>query len=193
MSVEWVRTIGGYEVSEIGQVRSVNRFVPCRGGKRLVEGRVLKPFVCKNTGYLQVMIARKKYSVHRLIAEAFCGAHTDDQVVNHKDGNRQNNVASNLEWITRSENIRHAYRVLGIKNSMKGRFSAEHPSSKPVVSQDIRSGEVKYYASAMDAVREGFNSSCISRCCSGQNASHKGRHWYLVEPGVTFGDGRRVA
>lgn len=50
--------------------------------------------------------------VHRLVAMAFCNGYFDKADVNHKDGNKSNNISSNLEWCTRSENQIHSIKVL---------------------------------------------------------------------------------
>ena len=54
--------------------------------------------------------------VHRLVALAFIPNPENKAEVNHKDGNKHNNHADNLEWVTRSENLLHSYRVLGRDN-----------------------------------------------------------------------------
>lgn len=58
-------------------------------------------------------------SVHRLVAEAFVPRVEGKDVVNHKDGNKHNNCAENLEWVTNQENIQHAWNT-GLKQSTKG-------------------------------------------------------------------------
>ncbi len=60
---------------------------------------------------------RKRYYVHRLVAKAFLLNPNDYTDVNHVDGNKQNNHVNNLEWCSRSHNLKHAYK-LGLKKSV---------------------------------------------------------------------------
>lgn len=92
---------GKYQVSTWGRVRSLY------GG----EIRILKPF--KNEkGYLKVQLSNsgkgKKYRVNRLVAQAFIPNLYNLPQVNHKDGNKENNSYTNLEWTTNSINQKHA-------------------------------------------------------------------------------------
>lgn len=172
MTEEWRPIVGHptYEVSSLGGVR------------RTKTGRKLRP-VELSTRYLGVTLEdRIQYLVHRLVARAFIGPPRNDQHANHKNGVRADNRAENLEWCSPSENVRHAFRTLGRKNPFQGRFSAEHPTSKAIVATSIETGEETRYASAMDAVRAGFDSSCISRCVRGDNAYHRGYRWRYAEP-----------
>lgn len=99
---------GFYEVSDMGNVRSLKR--------KTTNGKVLAQ---KNStgGYPTVCLCKnnqkKSFVVHRLVAIAFIENQGNKPEVNHKNGIRTDNRASNLEWVTRSENERHAYKVLG--------------------------------------------------------------------------------
>lgn len=100
-----------YEVSDAGAVRSLRKNPP----------RTLKP-VNHGAGYLAVNLyrgttisARKRY-IHDLVAEAFIGPKPSGMTVNHKDGVKTNNVVSNLEYLTLSDNLRHAHRTGLINN-----------------------------------------------------------------------------
>lgn len=111
-----VRYEGLYQVSNYGKVRSIQRIITYNGvgkggGKRLYPSIELKP--CLNSvGYYQVSLSvnnkRKRYMVHRLVAEAFCFHPINKDCVNHIDGDYLNNKCDNLEWVSTKENVRHA-------------------------------------------------------------------------------------
>lgn len=125
---------GRYQVSDLGRVRRLE----CRAkdGRRL-SAKMLSP--CLNSAnFVCVSLECKSKTVHRLVAEAFCEKTGEDAVeVNHIDGDRSNNTATNLEWVTSSENTMHSYRVLKRGNfrpikcvTKDGKFSAEFPSMR---------------------------------------------------------------
>lgn len=63
-------------------------------------------------GYAHVKLGADNWkSIHRLVAEAFIDNHDNKPLVNHIDGNTINNHVSNLEWVTHSENMIHAYKT----------------------------------------------------------------------------------
>ena len=101
---------GLYEVSAIGQVKSLDRTVKGRWGKMTLRGKVMKLQVNKY-GYLCVGLRdgkkQKLCTVHRLVAKAFLMG-DDSLTVNHIDGNKTNNSVYNLEWVTAKENSSHA-------------------------------------------------------------------------------------
>jgi NUMOD4 motif/HNH endonuclease len=168
-----------YEVSNFGRIRSLPRIVRSGlgNGTRAIEGKILKPFISKRTKYFQVSLtngARK--SLHRLVAFAFCDGFFDGAVVNHKNGNRQDNKSSNLEWVTQKQNNIHSFAVLKRKPTSLGKFGAEHPASKPIKMVCKKTGFTEVFDSGMSAKRvyPWIDSGAVSKCCAGKSKSHKG-------------------
>jgi hypothetical protein len=103
-----------YEVSNLGRIRSIERMVVNKSGLRTVPYKILSPFV-NEVGYQLVILyngnKQKAVRVHRLVATAFVPNPDGKREVNHNDGDKLNNAASNLGWMTRKENMEHAYRM----------------------------------------------------------------------------------
>ena len=104
-SLKWKKYNDFIEVSEAGDVKSHGK---------LIKGEIVK------AGYRRIHVSHEgksyKFFVHRLVAEAFIDNPEKLPVVNHKDGNKLNNSVNNLEWITYSGNLSHAYRT-GLRSS----------------------------------------------------------------------------
>lgn len=80
-----------------------------QGRIRNISGYIYKPY--ENGRYIHLKIKGKHIIIHRAVAEAFLSTFTPDCVINHLDGNRKNNAASNLECVTQSENLIHSYKI----------------------------------------------------------------------------------
>lgn len=107
---------GFYEVSDQGQVRSLDRIVLGRDGTPYpFKGRVLRPHPNKNVEYLQISLWKDgigtSHYVHILVAQAHIPNPNQLPEVNHRDGIRVHNFKSNLEWITSSGNKLHAVQT----------------------------------------------------------------------------------
>ena len=141
-------------VSNLGRVRSANGIIT--EGYEASSGR----------GYLRAKINGKKHSVHRLVALAFLPPPPSEMhtQVNHIDGNPANNRADNLEWVTRSENIRHSY------DTNAERKSNAPKRSKPVLGRQHGSEEewVEYESANAAARALGVDSGSVSNCCNGR-------------------------
>jgi hypothetical protein len=124
MQKERWKNIKGYEghylVSSLGRVKSIARMVKARGGLRVVPEIILSPGI-NEYGYAYVILFKankgKPFRVNRLVAKAFIANTLNKKEVNHLDGDKLNNRKSNLEWSTRSENLKHIGRLkrLGIQ------------------------------------------------------------------------------
>ena len=91
-----------YQISKFGRVSNIK------------TERVLK--LCVNSsGYKKVVLNGKNEYVHRLVAETFIPNPHNLPEVNHKDGNKWNNCVDNLEWVSKSDNAKHAFD-LGLRN-----------------------------------------------------------------------------
>ena len=101
----WIPIPGhlGYEVSDQGRVRSVDRIVPHPNGDLTLQGKVLKPVAGKR-GYLAVTVGRP-VTVHSLVTLAFLGPRPEGQEVRHLNGQRHDNRLENLEYGTKDENM----------------------------------------------------------------------------------------
>ena len=152
MAEEW-RDIEGYEglyqVSNLGNVRSLRT-------KAIMKTNIT------NWGYCQVCLRahgeRKNKAVHRLVAIAFIPNSESKDEVNHINGIKTDNRADNLEWVTRRENIRHAYKS-GLRNAVD-----EAHGQMKVVAINVITGEIMQYPSQGNAaIRLGINQGSISR------------------------------
>lgn len=105
---------GLYEVSDKGRIRSTRR----PGAK----GGIMKQYI-DTRDYPGVQLTKQNvgrpHKVHRLVAKAFCKGFKSRSVVNHKNGNKKDNRAENLEWCSEWFNKLHAYNMLGVNKGEK--------------------------------------------------------------------------
>jgi len=158
---------GLYSVSKEGEVYSERRGIflkKCLGG----GGRYLSVSLRKDG-------ENKMFMVHRLVALAFVENPDGKPEVNHKDGDRKNNAAKNLEWCTRSENMKHAVRtgllVISKETQFKKGFDKKRNDKSKLSEDQVReirrrhaNGE-KFSEIARDY---DLNQSNIRRCCTRQ-------------------------
>lgn len=147
-----------YEITKDGKIISLKH-----NKKREIKGYIDK------YGYRRVLIyekgKRKKYFVHRLVAEKYIPNLNNLPQVNHKDGNKLNNCVDNLEWVTPKENIRHA-----IKNG----FRKSNNSTVLNVNQ-VKEIKKLFETKSMKEIAEMYNVSlsCIKHI-------HAGHTWNNV-------------
>ncbi|HEX8610136.1 MAG TPA: NUMOD4 domain-containing protein [Telluria sp.] len=182
MIEEW-KSVGGaegaYEVSSLGAVRSLDRMVSTFSKtrtpmKRLQRGRVLRTWFDCN-GYAVVYICgdgrREAINVHRIVAFAFCATRTGCNDVNHINGDKACNAATNLEWMTRKENVAHAIDIGLVSRRMR------------ILSKSIETGEqVEYESTAAAALALGNKNKGgnISSAANGKLKQAYGFLWSYV-------------
>jgi len=178
---------GYYEVSNLGNVRSLERIVTYELKTKSIVNRVVK---AKNysvhigsDGYyctdLKLNKDRKTISIHRLVAKAFIPNPENKPTVNHKDGIKSNCTVSNLEWSTQGENNKHAFNT-GLKKPTR-MLGIDNPKSKPVIQLDKTGNVLNRFISTIEAQQKtGINRKCVSDCANGK-AKHAGGYlWKYI-------------
>ena len=120
---EWrdIPDFEGYQVSNLGNVKSVDRLRRGKFGMKKVKGKLLKQNLNKK-GYPEVRFRKNGNHtrlVHKIVASAFMIKPENCTQINHKNGIKTDNRVKNLEWVTQSENQLHAYK-LGLQPSRSG-------------------------------------------------------------------------
>ncbi len=175
---------GLYEVSNFGRIKSKERVVNNSKGKRIVKSKILSPFI-SNSGYYAIVLHKtrpvfKLNYIHRLIANAFLPNENNLEQINHIDGNKLNNNVFNLEWCSRSENMKHAIKVgLFSQKVVKDRIKKMNKSVVKCVMQ-IKNGKVvAEYESTVIAGKQ-FSKNAdrnISACARHKLKSAYGYQW----------------
>lgn len=155
-----------YEISTEGKIRNKKR-----------PNRILKTYI-NNCGYEKFKGHNVHNYVHRMVAEIFLPNPSGKEQVNHKNGNKLDNRVENLEWVTRSENVTHAYRKLNRVVNTKGKSFRKGKGLQPVQQYTLSGDLVMTYPSLTDAAIaiHGF-SSYICMCCRGKRPQCYGYIW----------------
>lgn len=166
---------GWYEVSDEGQVRSVERDIVHKDGKVQKNPSKIKRPQKNNHGYLYVMFYKnskyfKRY-IHRIVAETFLPNPENKPEVNHIDYNPLNNKLSNLNWVHPHENYNHSLERQNYAKCKKVR------KINPIT------GESEEYNSMKEAMMlNGYSNDVgIRTTCQGKQKLHKGFLWKYVE------------
>lgn len=187
---------GLYEISNLGRVKSLPRLKRATlfaSGKEFLfktETRILKPTNNRNlqkktSGYPRVPLYKNKLIknlfVHRLVGFAFIPNPKNSPQINHKNCNKLDNRAENLEWCTQSENMLHAYKTLkDYVPSGTGKFGRDSNKATAVFQKTIEGKLIKKWLAISETKKLGFTGSGISACCGGRQKTHKGYIWEYV-------------
>ncbi len=170
---------GAYKISDSGRVKSIFRIVYDKNGKKkTISEKILIPVI---NNYYQVFLSinskPKRFYIHYLVAKIFIKKQDGKNHVNHKDGNKLNNNASNLEWVTPKENIIHAH-LIGIHKVGK-----DHVQAKKIVQLDMNNNIVKIWGCMNDIGKSlyGFKQGNISSACLGKLKTAYKFKWKFYE------------
>lgn len=156
-----------YEVSNSGKVRIK------------LSQHMMKPYMANN--YMMCSFTnpitknRDRILVHRLVAKAFISNPDKKKVVNHMDGNKMNNHANNLEWVTMSENTQHAINTLGRAKSNKSVYRIDDAGNK-----------VKYESITVAAQNNNTTRENIKSCLRKKSQTAIGYKWEYCDIMHTF-------
>lgn len=176
---EWI-----YQVSNLGNVKSLDRFITLgKSWYNVLWNNLI--LITRHLWYKWVSLSKiwkcTGYYVHRLVALAFLPNPENKPYINHKNGIKYDNRLENLEWCTQKENVRHSWETWLSKvsrnlnfytNNPKPRlwiFWKDNPSSKPVLQYDLQWNFIKEWDS-LTSIKNSLWISCgnLSLCCKGK-------------------------
>ena len=159
----------GYQISNLGRIKSFRKIDK-------INGLIRK--ACSTGEYLCISINYKNIKIHRLVCKYFVENPFNYNTVNHKDGDKTNNVFTNLEWCTNSYNVKHAYDALGRTSPSTGKRGKLWKLSKKVIQMNSNEEIIKIWDAIMEASRElGVDRSDIIKVCTGKRKTCGGFKW----------------
>lgn len=168
---------GYYQISNFGRVRSVDRTIISKDGRRRFYQGKLLTLKSDKDGYKYVILKNKGKSktlkVHRLVGEYFVPNPDNKPFINHLDESKDNNIFTNLEWVTPKENTNYGTAIdRATHNRNYDDISRKQLNdvnkSKPIVVYK----KIAIYPSVAEAGRQlGLSESSIRRCCHGEQSN----------------------
>lgn len=202
VNIPWTNDV--YAASSEGRIKSNN--CPRKDG-RVCRETILRTWI-GNHGYQTVALRvdgrYKRCTVHSLVAECFLGVKPEGTEIDHIDGNKMNNSATNLQYITRKQNIIKYYQQ-GYTEEKKihkreiasiiGRGAIRMALGKPVNRYTLDNEYIDTFNSISEASEtvsgKRSNGRNIVQCCNGQCKQSYGYHWKWAEKSVTTSSNER--
>lgn len=162
---------GRYHVSNLGRIKRLGYFTKIKGEWK--PDLIIKYSTAGR--YPRYKIGSKTISIHRIVCMTFHPNPENKPQVNHKDNNKKNNHADNLEWCTQSENIRHAQSI-GVMPYAKPKVKVyklkkDKKHKPPIKVINIETGDI--YNSVDELCKlKGLNAKNIRRQISGERYCH---------------------
>lgn len=168
---------GLYQVSNLGRVKSLERFRKGKNNSSTSVKEKIKKSVISRNGYCRVILWKesigKWHYVHRLVYLAFNGPIPENMQVNHINEIKTDNRLENLNLMTPKENTNFG---TGIERRVKKQINGK--KSKTVLKFDLNNNLVKEYPSIRQVEREtGFANQNIVKCCKGKLKQAYGYKW----------------
>lgn len=171
-----VKDYPNYEISNFGRVKALKFYSNVH--KKYYDRELILKEKTNRFGYKFVSLGcgkrgnRKNVMIHRLVAQAFIHNSNNYKEINHIDGNKANNNVNNLEWCTRSENMKHAYKI-GLRRGIP---------TKEVI--QLADGKIIKRWASISEIKNTLNLdySSIYQCCNNKRNKCGGFQWrYLKE------------
>lgn len=179
---------GLYQVSNLGNIKSLNRTIENKGsigGEYRIKEKNRAQTISKTGYYICTLYKKGKgrtFKVHRLIAEVFIDNPDNLPIINHKDGNKLNNSIDNLEWCDYSHNNKEAYKQGLKEKNLKWIIECNKRKRKKVNQYDLNNNLIKQYKSIHEAENETkVHHINIIKVCKGERITAGGYKWKYAE------------
>lgn len=178
-----------YQVSNLGNVKSLDKYINNGTGLFFKKGQNLKIKVYKGYCYIRLNKngEQKQFLLHRLVAEHFIPNPENKPCIDHINTDKTDNRIENLRWVTQKENVNNPLSINKMKQNhhLKNRFGKLNPHSIPIL-QFTKDGElIRKWDCIKDVERElNFSGGYVGNCCKGKKQIAYGYKWKYYYKGI---------